>query len=187
MGDCAVVEKWCPRCGLVLEAGAFVRELRASSGLSSWCRECIKQYKRERRKRLTEEQRERERQQRRASYRKFRDGHVAQMRERYMRTLDVMRPRIREKNLLSRYGMTVEQYERMYARQNGCCAICSDSFRAGVKRPHVDHDHERGVVRGLLCARCNSLVGFAQDDIGRLRNGIAYLRASVGTEGENAL
>ena len=50
------------------------------------------------------------------------------------------------------YGITVEDYERMFSSQEGVCAICSNGTK---NRLAVDHDHQTGAVRGLLCPRCN--------------------------------
>lgn len=58
-----------------------------------------------------------------------------------------------ERALLARYGITQADYEIMLERQGGACAICKRP--PGVKRLHVDHNHETGEVRGLLCLVCN--------------------------------
>lgn len=50
------------------------------------------------------------------------------------------------------YGITVEDYDRMFDEQGGVCAICGNGTK---RRLAVDHNHETGVVRGLLCPRCN--------------------------------
>lgn len=58
-----------------------------------------------------------------------------------------------------RYGITIDQYEEMHAAQGGRCAICGTSdprARSAVTRLAVDHDHETGAVRGLLCFPCNA-------------------------------
>ncbi len=61
-----------------------------------------------------------------------------------------------------RYGITVEQYDAMLRQQNGLCAICG---RAPKRfRLAVDHDHETGEIRGLLCTRCNLGLGWFRDD-----------------------
>lgn len=70
------------------------------------------------------------------------------------------------------YGLTQEQYQTMWEEQQGCCAACRSDFDV---RPHVDHDHTTGVVRGLLCAGCNKALGHTKDDVTRLRALIAYL------------
>lgn len=57
-----------------------------------------------------------------------------------------------------KYGLTVEQYDGMVQEQMGKCAICREVEHADEpgKRLHIDHCHETGVVRGLLCAKCNT-------------------------------
>jgi hypothetical protein len=58
-----------------------------------------------------------------------------------------------------KFGITVEQFNAMLAAQDGKCAICRDHFKA---RPAVDHDHDTGVVRGLLCLECNTRLAFVE-------------------------
>ncbi len=62
--------------------------------------------------------------------------------------------RQRAARLTCEYGVTSEDYARMYAEQNGCCATCS-RFKAVLC---VDHDHRTEQVRGLLCQVCNSAI-----------------------------
>lgn len=68
-----------------------------------------------------------------------------------------------------RYGITVAEYEAMHRAQGGVCAICKRPEEATgtsghVKHLAVDHHHGTGVVRGLLCQRCNSALGSMRDD-----------------------
>lgn len=79
-----------------------------------------------------------------------------------------------EQNLATRYGMTIEEYRRRVAAQDGRCAICGDEPDDG-KRLHVDHSHDTGVVRDLLCRWCNYALGNAKDDPARLRAMADYL------------
>jgi hypothetical protein len=65
--------------------------------------------------------------------------------------------KIREKNRKRMYGIDDAAVATMMELQNSCCAICSMKFdfdRKGTK-PHIDHDHDTGRVRGLLCQKCN--------------------------------
>ncbi len=76
------------------------------------------------------------------------------------------------------YGITQEQHEVLLASQDGRCAICgSAEWPAPVKggRPHVDHDHATGAIRGLLCGHCNNGLGNFGDDPPRLRSAADYL------------
>lgn len=63
--------------------------------------------------------------------------------------------------LLKRYGLTIEDYNRILEEQNSRCGICgrTDSGRKTSKRLCVDHDHETKRVRGLLCNNCNLGIG----------------------------
>lgn len=62
------------------------------------------------------------------------------------------------------YGITLEDYDRMFAAQGGVCAVCGREPPDG-RRFAVDHDHVTGRVRSLLCARCNLCVGYLEADI----------------------
>jgi hypothetical protein len=74
---------------------------------------------------------------------------------------------------LKRYGLTVEEYNKILTNQNNQCAICKKSF---IKTPHIDHDHQTGKVREILCITCNSILGYANDDIQILINCINYIK-----------
>lgn len=79
--------------------------------------------------------------------------------------------------LKHRYGITLEKYEEMYRQQDGKCAICNreDAGRNNSNVFCVDHCHETGVVRGLLCMPCNSALGQLKDDVNLLKKAINYL------------
>jgi len=70
---------------------------------------------------------------------------------------------------------TVKSYDEMYAVQNGLCAIC---LKPEKERAHlsVDHNHATGEIRGLLCHRCNLMLGSAQDSPFVLKNAVKYLK-----------
>lgn len=72
------------------------------------------------------------------------------------------------------YRLTPERYLQMFGAQNGLCAICQQP--PSSKRPlHVDHNHETNQIRGLLCTRCNPMIGYAGESTERLRAAIEYL------------
>lgn len=85
------------------------------------------------------------------------------------------------RKLKERYNITPEQYDEMLHDQGGCCAICGQSERARhprskkIQKLAVDHRHEDGKVRGLLCQDCNRGIGKFHEDISRLRKAIEYL------------
>jgi hypothetical protein len=78
-----------------------------------------------------------------------------------------------------RYGLTSEEFDALREGQHGACAICSRPFR-GTRDCNVDHDHETGKVRGLLCHDCNTGIGSLGDDVRRLELAIAYLKEAEG-------
>lgn len=67
------------------------------------------------------------------------------------------------RGIKERYGITPEQYWALYEAQGGACQLCRRAT-GKVKRLAVDHDHETGYVRGLLCGPCNKLLGHMRDD-----------------------
>lgn len=79
---------------------------------------------------------------------------------------------------MSHYGITVEEFERRRVEQGGACAICLivPIKVEGKPEPlHVDHDHETGTIRGLLCGPCNTSLGGFKDDPAVLQAAIDYL------------
>ena len=62
------------------------------------------------------------------------------------------------KRLLDNYKLTIEQWSKIFAYQGECCVACGQLNKSGV-RLSVDHDHKTGLIRGLLCHRCNRLLG----------------------------
>jgi hypothetical protein len=84
-----------------------------------------------------------------------------------------LRSQNRRRSLLKHcYGMSLEEYERLLARQGSACAICG---KRSAKTLCVDHCHATGRVRGLLCHKCNLGIGYLDDDPGLMRAAIAYV------------
>ncbi len=71
---------------------------------------------------------------------------------------------LRDRMLKIKYGISVNQYEAMVSSQNNRCAICESGSKNG-KRLNIDHDHSSGKVRQLLCHQCNSILGYAGENI----------------------
>lgn len=104
----------------------------------------------------------------RKKYKQSKAGKKAELR--YVRT-----QRSRELRKISRlkrrYGITLEDYEKMFKEQKGKCAIC------GIKKDKldIDHCHRTNKVRGLLCGSCNRALGLLKDNTEFLNNAIRYL------------
>lgn len=106
-------------------------------------------------------------------YRANRDKYIAQHRAYYDRAKDRVSRLNRESNLRG-FGLTIEQYEEMFAAQGHGCALCAGMNRDG-RRLAVDHDHATGIVRGLLCGECNQSLGKMKDSPSLLRKAAEYI------------
>lgn len=76
------------------------------------------------------------------------------------------------------YGLTDEQYQAMLEKQEGRCSICGTAPKSPATKYvlHVDHDHETGHIRGLLCPHCNHGLGKFKDSVELLQKAIDYLK-----------
>lgn len=88
----------------------------------------------------------------------------------------------RAKYLRATFGLTQTDYDAMIAVQDGLCAICRRPGEDSYKGLHIDHDHESGRVRGLLCHRCNMALGLFGDSVTVLAEAIAYLDRARSSE-----
>jgi len=77
-----------------------------------------------------------------------------------------------------KYGISLDDYDAMYLDQNAQCAICGQDFANLPSRPCVDHDHETGIVRALLCRFCNLRVAVYESPI--FPNIVAYVQKHKG-------
>jgi hypothetical protein len=83
------------------------------------------------------------------------------------------------------YNITHEQFVEMYTRQNGRCSICRTEILPSGPNTHVDHDHDTGAVRDLLCGNCNKVLGLMKEDTGKIRAAAEYLeRHAVGGDAQ---
>jgi hypothetical protein len=76
------------------------------------------------------------------------------------------------------YGITLAEYHVRLAAQGGGCAICGETDPAkhrGRRYFHVDHDHDSGVIRGILCGQCNTAIGMLKDSSILAQAAVQYL------------
>jgi hypothetical protein len=82
-------------------------------------------------------------------------------------------------DLKKSYGITIDEYDDIYDKQNGKCSICGKEEKAVIRgiplTLAVDHSHKTGKVRGLLCHKCNRAIGGLQDSVVLLRKAADYL------------
>lgn len=99
---------------------------------------------------------------------KYKDEH----REETLQNMrDYGRKTHRARSLLKKYGITLDDYEKMYLEQDGRCKLCLRE----EKLLFVDHCHATGKVRGLLCNSCNKALGLFHDNKDALRRAVDYV------------
>lgn len=157
--------KVCTRCGLIKTLDEFSRN--GKRGLHAHCKACGRERTRTWRA---------ENKAHKAEYdAAYRDKNKESRSEAYRRWVSE-NPEVRKASSrawwLSQYGLSPAEFAALAEQQGDKCAICGDEVPL-----HVDHDHETGVVRGLLCTRCNPGLGFFRDDVGLLRRAIRYLES----------
>ncbi len=85
----------------------------------------------------------------------------------------------RDRYLRSKYGLTGLEYETLLRWGGYKCWICGGG--SGSKNLAVDHNHRSGIIRGLLCKRCNGVLARMMDDVSLLREAVYYLEQNGGS------
>ena len=89
------------------------------------------------------------------------------------------KPEIKEvrkwSSIKRKFGITKDQWENIFISQNKSCGICLKKEPDHLRDWAVDHDHNTGAIRGILCQKCNILLGAADDSIKILTSAIKYL------------
>ena len=163
MVESIVQQKCCPTCGNAKSASEFFRNRSRPDGLNSQCKECI-------------------------ASRPLSESGIAkrnaQARQYYRNRLsrgprDPVQTRISKLRL--KYGLTLDDYDALLQSQNGVCGICGTDQPGGRwNRFAVDHCHETGKVRGLLCDSCNHCLGRFGDNLDGVMRAVRYLRNAAG-------
>jgi len=85
----------------------------------------------------------------------------------------------KQRKRLRRYGLTTEDFEIKMESQDGCCACCGVELELDGKRtrsPCIDHNHDTGEIRDIICTRCNLAAGNLKDSSERARKLMEYLK-----------
>jgi hypothetical protein len=134
-----------------------------------------KEKHRESSKRWREQNRERMKE----CQRRWRKKNKKRLKEDKKTWLEKNRERVKKTDRLCKmkriYGLTEEGFNSLLEVQQGCCAICGCAEPKGKGNWHVDHNHETGEVRGLLCSQCNPGLGKFKDSPSILRAGADYI------------
>lgn len=159
--------KICSRCQETKPLSEFHHNASRRDGHSCYCKACTAFFSK-------------------AYYAANRQKHLAACRkskaarpEVYKSTTRIYRAKHKEKRradkLWDLYNLTQSDYDAMVERQGNACIICGEIPGENDKRLSVDHDHETGKIRGLLCNACNRAIGLFKDNPGLCREAALYL------------
>ncbi len=184
--------KTCTKCNKSKPNTEFYLQKRGKNTRMNHCKRCISEYSRLHRIKNRERMLQREAGYRLANKDKIRDGYLAN-KNKYNKARQAKggteavkeKRRIAERyHRLKKYGLTPLAFDAMFAEQKGCCAICGLKFakenKAGYRTasndyPRIDHCHETGDIRGLLCFKCNIGLGAFGDNTDTMTKAITYL------------
>jgi hypothetical protein len=168
--------KRCKHCGITKSLNDFYSDKKARDGRRPECKACNLAAKAARNKANPQAARDRVRRWREENPEKY-----AALKKRNSARPEKKRAD-REGHLKRKYGITLDDYERMLEAQGGVCFICKKP-RPEDRTLHVDHDHATGEIRGLLCFRCNNALGDFDDDYELLQNAADYLDRDAELDG----
>ena len=166
--------KRCKKCGEIMPLEHFYANKLGRAGRRPGCKACTNAARRARY--AKNKQREI------ARVKRWQQDNAERLNEQRRAYRAANPDKLREGHLKRRFGLTLADYATLLAAQGGGCAICGrpEPERGSL---HVDHDHETGVVRGLLCFRCYGGLGQFDEDAERLVDAAAYLGgASTGDD-----
>jgi len=109
----------------------------------------------------------------RTKRKKYYDEHHEEMCDRSRKWRNEHLEKERANKLMHNHGITIEEYDKLLAAQNGICVICG--LPPNSKKLSVDHNHETGKIRGLLCKSCNRALGLVYESVDILAKMINYL------------
>lgn len=190
MAESNILEKLCAgKCAKTKPLTDFSKDKNRKDGRSAMCKSCFNDYARDYRKRPEVIERENVRRtlRLRESYgdfyipltfaepdkQKALEGPEVSSKDKYTKS-NKGRRAARAFTLRYKYGITIDDFHRLFEKQRRKCAICREKFN-GYDSIHVDHCHVTKKVRGLLCAKCNKGLGHFNDDPNILRRAIRYL------------
>lgn len=146
--------KDCTKCGEQKKFAEFSKDNNQSSGLRPDCKKCVSKYYYENKSRINK------------NHKIWRNKNIQ---------------KLRNKDLKNKYNITLNDYDKLLREQSSKCAICNKkeirkANNGKIKRLAIDHNHKTGKVRRLLCQKCNSALGYVNEDIDILQTMIKYLR-----------
>jgi hypothetical protein len=157
--------KRCSKCGELKPLDSFYKQATGRDGRRADCKDCFAVRARDWYSKNRDHAVERAR--------KWQQDNPERVRA-YRRQRNALnREQVREGHLRRKFGLTLDSYAELLARQGDGCAICGEPEETSSH--HVDHDHYTGEVCGILCVRCNNGLGQFQEDPAILATALSYL------------
>ena len=154
--------KKCKKCGKEYPAtDEYFRSCRNRKGEKKWlsneCKECDNRYSRE----YSKKNQPHKWKHVRAYHKRYREEHKSEIRNKYYKRV---------------FGITEDEFRAMVKRQKNSCAVCKEPIDMEDKYSfNIDHCHDTGKVRGILCSKCNRGIGFFNNSEQRLLSAARYL------------
>jgi hypothetical protein len=99
---------------------------------------------------------------------------------RWLKNKETIARQNRNSRLKTTFGITPEDYEKLSQKQNNQCLICKKDYGNNKnKYLSIDHNHDTGEIRGLLCQKCNSAIGLLNEDIELVKRTLLYLERKL--------
>ena len=152
-----VRKKKCSVCGETKLMSEFSRKVTSIDRRRPECKECQVKYNKKYWKKVTDKY-----------------PHKSRDRARKIRKED---PEVyMNRRLKYSFGITLDEYNEMFNQQKGCCAICGVHQSELNRVLNVDHDHETGEIRDLLCTKCNAGLGQYDDNPELVEKALEYIK-----------
>lgn len=142
--------KKCNRCKIERSIEEFHIHKKCIGGRTTICKYCVSK-----------------------SCKEWQDKNKDKMKEYRKKNSKTHSEKYRENFIKNKYGISSLEYESLLVQQNYQCKICKSQIKN--KRLHIDHCHNTGKIRGLLCSNCNTSLGLIKDNIQTLKDMILYL------------
>lgn len=179
--------KQCHKCHMAKELSLFSKDSGNKDGLYSWCKECVSIHHKINRPRM------------KANNLLWKKNNLIKVKE-YQKNYDKLHQKEKllkkqlhrrnnpdlhkERQLRRIHKIGLQDYNLLFNKQNGVCAVCNSIETLKHHRSQVtldlavDHDHKTGKIRGLLCSKCNKGIGVFSDSLDLLNKAISYLKAA---------
>ena len=162
-----MLQRHCRQCNQTKPLEMFYKDSKAALGHRYNCAECSK-------KRTLKWL---------AENKENRKAYQIENKNRIKETSKLYRQRTQEiakcKRLRKKYGITLEDYNRIKNEQKNACKICFKPFISNKNNTHVDHCHKTGKIRGLLCSNCNTALGLLKDNLESINRAMLYLKGEL--------